>query len=310
MKTSLLSLCQEMWHEDLGERAGDRRDRRPGRAHGPAAVAAGRAARIPSSRSPRAWSAARRAREHICVSLADAAGQPLAALGEGEPGLAPPLARLVRGPATTPGGGPAGRLRAAHPGRGRPPVSVSLLGLRARARRSDLQARIADDPADVDPRRLRDGARSALPACGRGEADRQRLAAAVAALKRFCVISGGPGTGKTTTVVRILALLLEQARGPPPHRPRGPHRARRRRGCRRPSAPAGRRCRWMPAFAMPSPSRRRRSTGCWVSGRGRSTSGTIGTIPCRWTSWSWTRPPWWTWPSWRSWSGPCRERRA
>jgi exodeoxyribonuclease V alpha subunit len=36
----------------------------------------------------------------------------------------------------------------------------------------------------------------------------------VAALKRFTVISGGPGTGKTTTVVRILALLLEQAAAP------------------------------------------------------------------------------------------------
>jgi exodeoxyribonuclease V alpha subunit len=44
--------------------------------------------------------------------------------------------------------------------------------------------------------------------------DWQRLAAAVAALKRFAVISGGPGTGKTTTVVRILALLLEQAPAP------------------------------------------------------------------------------------------------
>ena len=30
-------------------------------------------------------------------------------------------------------------------------------------------------------------------------------------LRRFCVISGGPGTGKTHTVVRILALLVEQA---------------------------------------------------------------------------------------------------
>ena len=38
----------------------------------------------------------------------------------------------------------------------------------------------------------------------------QKVAAAVAAMRRFTVISGGPGTGKTTTVTRLLALLVEQ----------------------------------------------------------------------------------------------------
>lgn len=41
--------------------------------------------------------------------------------------------------------------------------------------------------------------------------DRQREAAEKAVLKRVSVVSGGPGTGKTTTVVKMLALLLEQA---------------------------------------------------------------------------------------------------
>jgi exodeoxyribonuclease V alpha subunit len=41
--------------------------------------------------------------------------------------------------------------------------------------------------------------------------DRQRLATACAVLRRFAVVAGGPGTGKTTTVARILALLAEQA---------------------------------------------------------------------------------------------------
>jgi exodeoxyribonuclease V alpha subunit len=44
-----------------------------------------------------------------------------------------------------------------------------------------------------------------------GEIDWQRMAALLAAQRRFCVISGGPGTGKTYTVVKILALLVELA---------------------------------------------------------------------------------------------------
>ena len=46
---------------------------------------------------------------------------------------------------------------------------------------------------------------------GGGQPDFQRLAAASAVLRRFSVIAGGPGTGKTTTVARVLALLDKQA---------------------------------------------------------------------------------------------------
>lgn len=42
-----------------------------------------------------------------------------------------------------------------------------------------------------------------------GEIDWQRQAAKSAVERKFCIISGGPGTGKTTTVVKILALLQE-----------------------------------------------------------------------------------------------------
>jgi exodeoxyribonuclease V alpha subunit len=57
------------------------------------------------------------------------------------------------------------------------------------------------------------------PVDGAAGPDRQRLAAAVAVLRPLTVVAGGPGTGKTTTVARILALLDEQAAAagaPPP----------------------------------------------------------------------------------------------
>ena len=43
----------------------------------------------------------------------------------------------------------------------------------------------------------------------------QGIAAILAVLNGFTVISGGPGTGKTHTIGRILALLIEQAKGAP-----------------------------------------------------------------------------------------------
>ncbi len=71
-------------------------------------------------------------------------------------------------------------------------------------------------PAIVDEAVLADG----LARLFAGEPDdsRQRIAAATAVLRRFAVVAGGPGTGKTTTVARIVALLAEQAvaAGDPP----------------------------------------------------------------------------------------------
>jgi len=46
-----------------------------------------------------------------------------------------------------------------------------------------------------------------------GQPDWQRNAAEKAVMRRLCVISGGPGTGKTSTVVRILAALQMQYDG-------------------------------------------------------------------------------------------------
>ncbi len=73
----------------------------------------------------------------------------------------------------------------------------------------DLRQLTATDPLDVGVELLAQGLRRLFVA---GDAqDRQRLAAAAAVLCRFAVLAGGPGTGKTTTVARIVALLAEQA---------------------------------------------------------------------------------------------------
>ncbi|MGE4406184.1 exodeoxyribonuclease V subunit alpha [Pseudomonas sp.] len=74
-----------------------------------------------------------------------------------------------------------------------------------------LLARAGDTP-EVDEARLGESL-ARLFAFNRQRPDWQRLAAAQAVRRRLAVISGGPGTGKTTTVVRLLAALLEQPGG-------------------------------------------------------------------------------------------------
>jgi len=53
-----------------------------------------------------------------------------------------------------------------------------------------------------------------IPAVTAVAPDWQKVACAIAARGRFPLITGGPGTGKTTTVVRLLALLQSQAARP------------------------------------------------------------------------------------------------
>lgn len=70
----------------------------------------------------------------------------------------------------------------------------------------ELLKRCASPPDDLDLTILSDGLRRLFE-------DRdhdQRSAAAVCALARVSVLAGGPGTGKTTTVSKLLALLREQ----------------------------------------------------------------------------------------------------
>jgi exodeoxyribonuclease V alpha subunit len=78
--------------------------------------------------------------------------------------------------------------------------------------REQLQARAAAPPPAPELSRLRTSLDRLFDGAGlaAGEPDRQRLAAAVSALSWVTVLAGGPGTGKTTTVARLLALLRDQ----------------------------------------------------------------------------------------------------
>lgn len=71
----------------------------------------------------------------------------------------------------------------------------------------ELLDRSASRPADLNLVTLKKGLNRLFPAASDED---QRIAAAVCALSRVNVLAGGPGTGKTTTVSRLLALLREQ----------------------------------------------------------------------------------------------------
>ena len=101
---------------------------------------------------------------------------------------------------------------------------------------------------------------------GQRVTDWQKLACALAARGYFSLITGGPGTGKTTTVVRLLGLL---------------------------QAPAASRsgpCRWRKTCCRRSPPRSLPCTVCLAAVRIPGTSATTGTTLWRWTCWWWMRP--------------------
>ncbi|MCB1858337.1 MAG: exodeoxyribonuclease V subunit alpha [Gammaproteobacteria bacterium] len=62
----------------------------------------------------------------------------------------------------------------------------------------------------VDRKRLGNGLDKLFPQAAKTGVDWQKIAAATAILRNLTIISGGPGTGKTRTVARVLALLRQQ----------------------------------------------------------------------------------------------------
>ncbi|MDD5170094.1 MAG: exodeoxyribonuclease V subunit alpha [Syntrophales bacterium] len=78
-----------------------------------------------------------------------------------------------------------------------------------------LKKRANFDVEGIDEDILSDGLKRLFPPEGEDDKRWPRLAAFTAVCKHLCIISGGPGTGKTSTVAKILALILEQNRGKP-----------------------------------------------------------------------------------------------
>ncbi|MNZ22690.1 RecBCD enzyme subunit RecD [compost metagenome] len=144
----------------------------------------------------------------VCLPLARVAGQLLFA--ESGPGVQAPVLpvwidALQASPLVAPPGGYA---------------PLTLDGARLYlSRYHAYEARLADSllqraaaRPEVDEAQLGESL-ARLFARNTQQPDWQRLAAAQAVRRNLAVISGGPGTGKTTTVVRLLAALLEQPGG-------------------------------------------------------------------------------------------------
>lgn len=155
-------------------------------------------------------------RGDICFDLGAVAGRPLTVGGGTLPGYcAPELHAWIE------------RLRSStvvgNPGEFMPLV-LDHRGRLYLYRYWDYQRRLAEEllsrggrKSVVDEVLLGEGLTRLFGAGEKGVVDWQKVAALAAVLGKFSVISGGPGTGKTSTVVKILALLLEQAGGAPLH---------------------------------------------------------------------------------------------
>jgi len=148
---------------------------------------------------------------HICLDLSSMAGKPLLeTMKEGNSIVCPQLNHWC------------GRLRESMvvgtPGQYKP----LILNDRCRLylfRYWDYQQKLTDfikrhvreDGEDIHISSMKERLKRLFPTNEPEEMDWQKVAAVTAAMKPFCVVSGGPGTGKTTTVAKILALLLELA---------------------------------------------------------------------------------------------------
>ncbi len=147
-------------------------------------------------------------RGDVCLDLHEAAGQTLVEAKEGFPAVACPEAGLwIQSLKESPvvGSGeamtplvldPAGRFYLHRLWEDETLLAGAILE-RARA-----------PLMDIPPSRLKEALKQLFPRKDGTFDVSQAAAACIAATRRLCVVSGGPGTGKTTLAARILSLLL------------------------------------------------------------------------------------------------------
>ncbi|RLC30871.1 MAG: hypothetical protein DRH32_05085, partial [Deltaproteobacteria bacterium] len=149
---------------------------------------------------------------HVCVDLNTLAGRPVI-VNDGElPGArwpaAPHWSAAVQASPLTGGRDRAGPLVLDPGGR----LYLARYWHYQQSLVRALLERAGHQEKNMDADLLEKGLDRMFPASpGLSGPDMQRVAAKVSLGRRLTVISGGPGTGKTSTVVKILALAVEQA---------------------------------------------------------------------------------------------------
>ena len=120
----------------------------------------------------------------------------------------------------------------------------------------------ANQVLEVDEARLASTLDALFPPAE--ETDWQKVAAAVALTRRISVISGGPGTGKTTTVAKLLAALIQTFSSAA-------------------SLSATNKRRWCPPKPAPS-------IACWARSPAASGCAITPATRCILTCWWWMKP--------------------
>ena len=153
---------------------------------------------------------------HVCIDLRNIAGRPLAASGTATPltssFVCPSLEKWLSKIRQSEVAGQPGEIT---------PLVLDRHGRLYLRRyweyensigRFILERSIPDDQ-EIDYQKLGDDLAAQFPDIPSQNINWQKTAAFAAITRPFCIISGGPGTGKTSTVAKILALLHNQTAG-------------------------------------------------------------------------------------------------